>query len=144
MYRFTGEVLTTTVTQRDLQKRVLTADREFRLRDFRSLQSLKHIAAVPKLSWLKIWDMALDHGARGTKAALSFLKAISRPLFGDRLSPYFNLSIEQDQTYLEHLVQTHQELHLGSVEEITDILVSASPSIICIGRRLLPSSIPPL
>ena len=51
---FTGEVLTTTVSQRDLQKRVLTADKEFRLRDFRSLQSLKHIAAVPELSWLMI------------------------------------------------------------------------------------------
>ena len=84
---FTGKVLTSTVSQRDLQKRVLTADKEFRLRDFRTHRSLKHIAAVPELSWLKIWDMSLDHGARGTKAALSFFKALSRPLFGDRLCP---------------------------------------------------------
>ena len=68
---FTGEVLTTTVSQRYLQKRVLT---EFRLRELCTHQSLKHITAVPKLSWLKIWDMALDHGARGTRPLCHFSK----------------------------------------------------------------------
>ena len=58
---FTGEVLNTTASIRGLQKRVLTADKEFRLRDFCTHQPLKHIA-VPELSchgsrygtWLQI------------------------------------------------------------------------------------------
>ena len=70
------------------------------------------------------------------QAALSFFKALSRPLFSDRLCPHYNLSIEQDRTYLEHLIQTHQELQLGSVEEITDTLVSASPSMILYWEKI--------
>ena len=95
--------------------------------------------SVPKNVQLEVGSATLKPttaskclGTRGTKVALSFFKALSRPLFGDRLCPHFNLSIEQDRSYLEHLVQTHQELHLGPVGDITDILVSASPSIICI------------
>ena len=42
-----------------------------------------------------------------------------------------------------HLVEIHRELQLGFVEEIIDILVSVSPVIIGIGKRLLPLSSPP-
>ena len=99
--------------QRDLQKAILTADKAFLLKDCQTHQSLKHITGpgIPsELSWLKIWDMAMDHGARGTKAALCFFSALSRPVFGDRLCPHCKLAIEKDHTYLEHLVETHQEL----------------------------------
>ena len=71
---------------------------------------------------------------------LSFFNALSRPVFGDRLCPHCKLSITP--SYLEHLVETHQELQLGSVEEI-DILASVSPAIIQTGKRLLPLSSPP-
>ena len=54
-------------------------------------------------------------------------------MFGDRLCPHSKLAIEKDHTYLEHLVETHQELQLGSVDEITNIIVSASPAIIQTG-----------
>ena len=70
---FTGEILDSRVSQRDLLKAILTADKAFRLKDCDTHQSLKHITGpgIPsELSWLKIWDMAIDHGARGTKAAL--------------------------------------------------------------------------
>ena len=85
----------------------------------------------------------MDHGARGTNAALSFFSALSRPVFGDRLCPHSKLATEQDHTYLEHLVETHQELQLGSVDEITNIVVSASPAIIQTGKRFLSLSSPP-
>ena len=70
---FTGEILDSRLSRRDLQKAILTADKAFRLKDCDAHQSLKHITGpgIPsELSWLKIWDMALDHGARGTKTAL--------------------------------------------------------------------------
>ena len=89
--------------------------------------------------------MALDHGTRGTKAALSFFNALSWPVFGNRLCPHCKLAINQDHTYmyLEHLLETHRELQLCSVEEIIHILVSDSPAIIWTGKRLLPLSSPP-
>ena len=85
---FTGKILDSKLSRRDLQKAILTADKAFRLKDCDTHQSLKHITGpgIPsELSWLKVWDIALDHGARGTKAALSFFSALSRPVFGNRL-----------------------------------------------------------
>ena len=54
---FTGGVLTTRLSQRDLQKAILTADKAFQLKDCQTHQSLKHITGpgIPsELSWLKI------------------------------------------------------------------------------------------
>ena len=84
-------------------------------------QSLKHITGLgisAELSWLRIWDMALDNGTRGTKAALPYFNALSRPVFGDRFRPHSKLAIDQDHTYLEYLVQ---EVQLGSMENIIGI-----------------------
>ena len=110
---------------------ILTADKAFRLKDCQTHQSLKHITGpgIPsELSWLKIWDMEQE--------GLSFFSALSQPVFGDRLCPHCKLAIEKDHTYLEHLVETHQELQLGSVDEITNIVVSASPAIVQTGKRV--------
>ena len=55
---------------------------------------------------------SLDHGVRGSRAALCVFNTLSRPLFGDRLCPRCEVSIAEDSTYLEHL------LNLGSAEEL--------------------------
>ena len=38
-------------------------------------------------SWLKLWGTALDYGAGGTRHAQAILRALTTPLFGDRLCP---------------------------------------------------------
>ena len=81
--------------------------------------------------------MVLDHEARETKAALSFFSALSRPVFSDRLCPHCAQPIEQESSYLEHLVESHSELQLGRMEEITEALASASQALIQTGKRLL-------
>ena len=85
-------------------------------------------------------DMVLDHGARGTKAALSLFSA--PPVFSDRLCSLCAQPIEQDSSYLEHLVESHSELQLETMEVITEALVSASPALIQSGKRLLSYSPP--
>ena len=135
-----GEILSSRLSQRDLQKGILTADKAFRLKGCDTHQSLKHITGPgipPELSLFKIWDMALDHGARGTKAVLSFFSALSHTVFSDRLSPHCAQPIEQEITYLEHPVESHSELQLGTMEEITEVLASASTALIQAGKRLL-------
>ena len=47
--------------------------------------SLKYVAIQG--SWLKLWDTALDYGAGGTHHGLAILRALTTPLFGDRLCP---------------------------------------------------------
>jgi hypothetical protein len=85
---FTGEILMSIDSWRGVQKRILSADKKLTLERCDAHQSLKHVSSVySELSWLKIWDMALDHGVKGTRAALCLFNTISRPLFGDRLCP---------------------------------------------------------
>ena len=137
---FTGEILSSRLSWRDLPKAILPADKALQLKGCDTHKSLKHITGpgIPsELSWLRIWDMALDHGARGTKAALSLFSALSRPVLSNRLCPHCAQPIEQESFYLEHLVESHSELQLGTMEEISQALASTSPALIQTGKRLL-------
>ena len=65
---FTSEILSSsTVTWKCMKKRILTADKMLDLVQSRKHESLKHLSTLySELSWLKIWDMALDYGIRGS------------------------------------------------------------------------------
>ena len=139
----TGEILTSIDSWRGVQKRILSEDKELRLKHSNIYQSIKYLSTIHSdLSWLKIWDMALDHGVKDPRAPLCLFGTLSRPLFGNTLCPRCETSIAEGLTYLEHLACGHPELELGTVEELTAILVSTSPDILAIGKRLM-SSMPP-
>ena len=64
---FTGEILSSPVTWKCMKKRILTADKMLYLVQSRKHESLKHLSTLYSvLSWLKIWDMALDYVIRGS------------------------------------------------------------------------------
>ena len=108
-----------------------------------SNQSLKHLSTIhSEISWLKIWDTALDCGVRGSRVALCVFNTLSRPLFGDRLCPRCEVSIAEDSTYLEHLSFHHPELNLWSAEDIITALTSASPDIFSV-PCFLPKTVMP-
>ena len=100
----TGEILTSAESRSIIKKKILSADKDFRAKCCNNHQSLKHLSTIhSEISWLKIWDTALDHGVRGSRAALCVFNTLSRPLFGDRLCPHCEVSIAENSTYLEHL-----------------------------------------
>ena len=69
---FTGEVLTSADSWGRIQKKILTTDKELRANFAKTHQSLKHLSSIhSELSWLKIWETALDYGVKGSKSALS-------------------------------------------------------------------------
>ena len=69
---FTGEVLTSADSWGSIQKKILTTDKELRANFAKTHQSLKHLSSIhSELSWLKIWETALDYGVKGSKSALS-------------------------------------------------------------------------
>jgi len=139
---FTGEILTSADSWRSVKARIISADKDLRFEQSRTHQSLKHLSAIHfELSWLKVWDGALDHGVQGTKAALCLFNTLSRPLFGDRLCPRCGTSVTEDLTYVEHLILDHRDLELGTVEDLQVTLVSASSHAYAIGKRLM-SSLP--
>ena len=87
-----------------MKKRILKVDKMLDLVQSRKQESLKHLSTLySELSWLKIWDMALDYGIRGTKAALCLYGALSQPIFGDRLCPRCGTSVTAGLTYIQHL-----------------------------------------
>ena len=130
---FTGEVLTSADVWRNIHKKILTVDKHLRADSASTHQSLKHLSAIhSEVSWLRIWDVALDYGTRGSKSALSLFRTLSHPLFG---CPRCETPIT-DTTYIEHLIHHHKELKLTPIEEITESLISASPDLLKTGYSL--------
>ena len=86
---FTSEVLSHSVdSMRSLKKRVIQADQSLLLDKAKEHPSQSLVAhAASSVGWMKIWDMALDHGPGGTTALLSILKLIYKPVFSDRVCP---------------------------------------------------------
>ena len=116
---FTGEVLSSADVWRNIHKKILTVDKHLRAD---SASTLKHLSAIhSEVSWLRIWDVALDYGTWGSKSALSLFRTLSHPLFG---CPRCETPIT-DTTYIEHLIHHHKELKLTPIEEITESLISA-------------------
>ena len=114
---------------------VLSSDKELTQNLCHNHQSLSLLVILyPTLSWLKIWDIALDCGLRGTNSALCLFSTLCRPLFGDRACPVVvtQSKINIDQTYLQH----HPELHWDSVDKILEYIENGDPDIFDIGQRL--------
>ena len=102
----TNEILACPRSSRDIKRRVLASDKSLRLEQCHQHQLLKHLSTLdPEISWLKIWDNALDHGMRGTKAALCLFSSLCRPLFGDRMCPHCCQSVDVNLMYMQHLLQ---------------------------------------
>ena len=57
-------------------------------------------------SWMKIWDVTLDKGPRGTKSMLALLFEITKPAFGSKPCPYCDME-ELDSSPFHHLMETH-------------------------------------
>ena len=128
------------VTWKCMKKRILMADKMLDLVQSRKHESLKHLSTnYSELSWLKIWDMALDYGIRDTKAALCLYGTLSQPLFRDRLCPRCGTSVTAGLTYIQHLCVGHPELELDTVDKLSDMIIVSNPHNINIGQRLMKS-----
>ena len=65
---------------------------------------------APEISWVKVWDTALDHG----------VSTLCRLLF-NRTCPCCSLSVKDNLTYIEHLIAAgHADLLLDPLEGILD------------------------
>ena len=72
-------------TAKDYFKQLLEIDLKLSLQRAEGHLSLKHILEVSKkISWMKVFDMALNHGTKGTRTVQSIMKMLSVPLYGHR------------------------------------------------------------
>ena len=56
--------------------------------------------------WLKIWNVTLDKGPRGTKSMLALLFEITKPAFRSKPCPYCDID-NLDSSLFHHLMETH-------------------------------------
>ena len=88
---------------RGMSKSSLKLDWERCLCDARNHQSTAVAAEVASsISWLKLWDMALDYSPRGTASLQALFRELTRPSFGSKpatlticVSPTLIISILQ-------------------------------------------------
>ena len=72
---------------RGMTKLIAETDWEKCLCDAKQLQSTSVAAeSASSTSWLKLWDMALDHGQLGTLSLQTLFREPSRPYFGPKPS----------------------------------------------------------
>ena len=91
-------------TAKDYSKQLLEIDSKLSLQRAEGHPSLKHILEVSKkISWMKVFDMALDHGTKGTRTVQSIMKMLSVPLYGHRECRHCGTNINPAVSYAEHL-----------------------------------------
>ena len=92
------------VDARELKKTIIAKDWNQTIQQALSHQKSKMVVEVT--SWMKIWDVTLDKGPRGTKFMLAMLFEITKPAFGCKPCPYCDME-ELDSSLFHHLMETH-------------------------------------
>ncbi len=88
---------------------ILRLDWSTTLENARTHLSVKHLVCSTKVasSWGRIWDLALDHGAKGTCLFQHLFSSLCRPVFGERKCPHCEGTIPHEQTFFGHLCDHH-------------------------------------
>ena len=119
----TDNILNSETSLKEVKNRILKVDWENCITEASQHSSTALAASISSsTSWLKLWDMALDYGPRGTAAMQALYRTLTRPrldqntcaICGDRL----------ETSYFDHYTIHHTPIH--SPEIIIDSLVEES------------------
>ena len=119
----TDNILNSETSLKEVKNRILMVDWENCITEASQHSSTALAASISSsTSWLKLWDMALDYGPRGTAAMQALYRTLTKPrldqntcaICGDRL----------ETSYFDHYTIHHTPIH--SPEIIIDSLVEES------------------
>jgi hypothetical protein len=79
-----------------------------------------------EVSWLRLWDLALDHGQQGTAALQGLYRTLTAPSFGQSPCPHCSIE-DYRQPYFEHFVSYHSPF--SSSDFIVNLLCNSHPDI---------------
>ena len=115
-------------TTEKLKKRILDHDQLRTISLSETHPSLQYPVNIAKHNmWMKFWDLALDHGVKGTKSALTALKLLSMSLFADRVCPVDDCDyvVPENTPLCDHLIHCHTDLsHRNTPSSLADIIIS--------------------
>ena len=120
---------------REIKKELMELDFSSLLDESKAHSSTSMAAEIAESTcWLRIWDLALDFGPRGTSAVQSLLSVMTRPVFGSAPCAFCEDTVPA--TYFEHFLSCHLPAGLPKMtkEEIGGELRRENPDITNIMR----------
>ena len=88
------------------------ADYECILSLMKSKVSLRYLQK--DMPWMKLWDLAHDHGAHGSRTIQAVIKVLITPTFSDWKCQICNATVPKDSHYAVHVAESHLSM---TVEE---------------------------
>ena len=84
---------------------------------------------------MKVWDLACDHGAHGSRAIQAVIKVLTTPSFSDWKCQICNATVPKDSHYAVHVAESHLSM---TIEEISLMLEEDKiEELFSVGRRLI-------
>ena len=124
------------VSARGRTKLIAETDWERCLCDAKNHQSTRIVAEIASsTSWLKLWDMSLDHGQQGTLSLQAVFRELSRPCFGSTPCPRCDISSIEEQ-YFHHFITCHSTLQV-SPSTIIRLLAEGNWDLFRVAKQIL-------
>ena len=129
----TDTVLNSETTPKEVKKHILKVDWETCV-STASQHSSTIVAAriCSSTSWLKLWDMALDHGPQGTSALQALYRTTTKPKTGQNCSV---CGSTVEDTYFEHYTINHTPI--SNPELVINCLAKESTKVFDYARHFL-------
>ena len=127
-------------SSREIKKELIDLDFSSLLEESKTHSSTSVAAEIAEsTSWLKIWDLALDYGPRGTSAIQALFSTMTRTMCGSAPCGFCEESVTT--TYLDHFLLCHLPTNCPgmSKEDILGELKKANPDINYIIRLFSPN-----
>ena len=130
----TNTVLKAEASMKEVMRRILKVDWDACLSTASQHDSTAVSAKMSSsVSWMKLWDRALNHWPRGTAALQALYRALTRPRFGQNGCSICDT--QPEETYFEHYMICHMSIH--SLELVIHALTSESTDIFEHARHFL-------
>ena len=127
---------------REIKKDLIELDLSSLLEESKAHSSTSLAAEIAESTcWLRVWDLALDFGLRGTSAIQSLFSMMTRPVFGSAPCAFCENTVPE--TYFEHFLSCHLPANCPGMtkEEIKGELKKENPDINLIIRLFYMSTL---
>ena len=132
----TDSVLNSESSPKELKKRILMTDWETCISTASQHNSTSVAANICRsASWLRLWDLALDYGPRGTAALQALYRTLTRPDIGQDPHVCAVCEVELDVSYFEHYSICHTPI--SNTKLIIDSLSKESTDVFDYARHFL-------
>ena len=123
----TNNILNSETSLKEVKNHILKVDWESCITAARQHSSTALAASISSsTSWLKLWDMALDYGPRGTAAMQALYRTLTKPTFDQYTCAICGEQLET--SYFYHYTIHHTSIH--SPEIIIDSLMEESSEMV--------------